>query len=120
MKASIERLVRENNLELDTRFKSKLDNLKDQNEIDMENIKKTEGEQQKQITLVQQKLYDISDYKLKEAIDTSNEAQAKVDELRVKMQDIIFRNSNGEGERIDQLLERINTLQAQVEDLSKT
>lgn len=32
-------MIRENNLELDTRFKSKIDNIKDQNEIDLQNVK---------------------------------------------------------------------------------
>lgn len=83
-------------------------------------LNKAESDHLKQITALQQKVYDISDYKLKEAIDHSKDAQAKVDELKVKIQDIIFRNSNGEGERIDRLFERINILQSQIEDLSKT
>ena len=120
MKSAIERLVRENNLDIDVRFKGRLDNLKDQNEIDIQNIKKTENDQLKLITTLQQKVYDISDYKLKDAIDASKEASEKVNELKLKMQDFIFKNENGDGERINQLSEKFEALQDKIEDICKS
>lgn len=88
-KAAIERLVRESNLEVDTRFKSRFENLKDQITIDNQNIHKKSVELEKNLNLIQQRVYDIADFKLKDVTATSQQTEQKIAEMQLKLQQFL-------------------------------
>ena len=74
MKAGVERTLRESNLEVDTRFKERLDNLKDSFSIEQQSINKELANNNRIITSVQEKVFDINSFKLKEISDIAKEA----------------------------------------------
>lgn len=66
LKANLDKILRSANLEVDTKCKTRIDNMKDNIDIQQQSFNKSVEDHQKLLQALQQKVYDLNDFKFKD------------------------------------------------------